>query len=93
MKVRDETVAQLKENPFTPEEKIYDHYDNILGQTLDEELEYYVTCEEYYEPVMEDYGGNFEDVSEKFCEKYGFSLVTCECEGESSDFEPDGYRW
>lgn len=88
-KVKEETAALLKENPFTSEEKIYDHYKNILGQILDEKLEYYVTCEEYYPPVMEDYDGNFEYELKRFCEKYGFSLIECKCEGSMADFEPD----
>nr|WP_302136142.1 hypothetical protein [uncultured Schaedlerella sp.] len=25
-----------------------------------------------------------------FCKKYGFDLVKCECEGDMSDFEPNG---
>ena len=92
-KVQREIATLLKENPFVSEEKIYDYYDDILGQMLDEGLEYYVTCEEYYEPVMEDYDGSFQDAAEKFCEKYGFSLVGCECDGDASDYEPDHDRY
>lgn len=31
-------------------------------------------CDDYYPPVMEDYGGNFEYAAKQFCEKYGFSI-------------------
>lgn len=88
--VRKETAGLLKKNPFLPAEKIFEHYKKILKKVLDEELEDYVTCDDYYPPVMEDYGGNFEGTVEEFCKKYGFDLVNCECEGDMSDFEPNG---
>lgn len=94
-KVKSETAGLLKKNPFVSEEKIFDHYKMILDGMMDEELEDYVTCDDYYPPVMEDYGENFEYALEQFCKKYGFDLVSCECNGDMSDFEPNDsrYRW
>lgn len=89
-KVKKETAGLLKKNPFISAEKIFEHYKKVLKSVLDEELEDYVTCEEYYPPVMEDYDGNFEYGMEEFCKKYGFDLVSCECDGDMSDFEPNG---
>lgn len=37
-----------------------EYYKKILKKILDEELKDYVTCEEYYPLVLEDYGENFE---------------------------------
>lgn len=52
-KVKSETAGLLKKNPFVPAEKIFDYYKKILDGMMDEELEEYVTCDDYYPPVME----------------------------------------
>lgn len=57
----------------------------------DEDLEDYVTCDDYYPPVMEDY--YCEDVLEKFCREQGFKLISYTCDGDMSDFEPNDDRW
>ena len=50
-------------------------------------------CEEYYPPVMEDYSGNGEYALEECCKKLGLKIISFECDGSMSDFEPDHMRW
>lgn len=83
----------LEENPFTPAEKIYDIFSKQMSDALNEDLEDYVTCEDYYPPVMEDYYMNGEDTFEKYCNKLGLRVLSFDCDGSISDFEPDHMRW
>lgn len=57
-----------------------------------EDLEYYVTCEDYYPPVMEDYYGNGECTLDECCGKLGLRVISFDCDGSMSDFEPDYMR-
>lgn len=83
----------LNDNPFTPSEKIYEYYVKKMTKALDDDLEDYVTCEDYYPPVMEDYHHNGEYALEECCGKLGLKVVSFDCNGSMSDFEPDHMRW
>ncbi len=86
------TVAGLlQNNPFTTAEDIFDFFDSKLSAQMDDDLEYYVTAEKYYPPVMEDFEG--EDYLKEHCEELGLEVLSCECDGNMSDFEPDDWRW
>ncbi|MCD8241374.1 MAG: hypothetical protein LUD73_02960 [Lachnospiraceae bacterium] len=87
--VKKEMKKQLEKNPFTTSEVIFRHFKEILQATLDKDFEYYATCEEYYPPVAEDYVINYEDLLKNFCKQYGFSILSCECDGETSDYIPE----
>ncbi len=99
IEVTDKEVAQkivkelLDNNPFTTAEKIYGYYAKKMSKALDDELEDYVTGEDYYPPVMEDYHHNGEYALEECCGKLGLKVVMFDCDGSMSDFEPDHMRW
>lgn len=99
IEVSDKNIAKktveklLKDNPFTTAEEIFDYFSRQLSDALDEDLEDYITSDSYYPPVMEDYGGNGKYVMEECCRKMGLKLLSFECDGDMSDFEPDRGRW
>lgn len=83
----------LKDNPFTPAEKICEYYAKKMTKALEDDLKNYVTCEDYYPPVMDDYHHNGEYALEECCGKLGLKVVSFDCNGSMSDFEPDHMRW
>ncbi|MDR0286130.1 MAG: hypothetical protein LBI03_00235 [Clostridiales bacterium] len=58
-----------------------------LCKLLDSDFQDYAQVEDYYPPVGEDYGYNYEYVLEGFCKKRGFEIISYECNGETSDYE------
>lgn len=99
IEVADKGVAKksvrelLRDNSFTTAEKIYEYYTQKILSALDDDLEEYVTCDEYYPPVMEDYHYNGKYALEECCNKLGLKVVTFDYDGSMSDFEPDCMRW
>lgn len=83
----------LKENPFTPAETINDFFSRQISDILDEDLEDYITSDDYYPPVMEDYNDNGECALNECCEKLGLKVVVFDCDGSMSDFESDHMGW
>ncbi len=76
----------LKKNPFMTKESIREFYENKLKEYLDSEFEEYCTCDDYYEPVVEDFELTY-DV-EHWCKENGFEVVSCEGEGRDGGYEP-----
>ena len=64
----------------------YKFYEKKLIEYLDSEFEEYCTCDDYYEPVMEDFELTY-DV-EHWCKENGFEVVSCESEGRDGGYEP-----
>lgn len=99
IKVADETIVRknveklLKSNPYTSAEKIFEHISKTFDTSLDSDLEWYVTGDNYYPPVMEDYHENCEDVFKRCCEDAGMKIISFEYEGDMSDFIPNHERW
>ena len=86
--VIDRSLAQkLEKNPFMTKESVGDHYRKQLKKHLDSEFEYYCTCEEYYQPCVEDFMVD-RDAVRTWCKENGFELVTCEGEGYDGGYEP-----
>ena len=79
----------LKENPFTPAEEIFDFFSKKILDVLAVDLEDYITCDDYYPPVMEDYYVNGEDVLNECCRKLGLKVLDFDCDGSMSDYEPN----
>ena len=80
------------DNPFLSVEAIYDIVSDRLNELLQNDMEEYAEAETYYEPYMEDYQSNGEPVVKEFCDNYGLKLLSFECDGSESGFEPDS-RW
>lgn len=86
---KEAIAKELKDNPFLKAEGIKDLFEEKLNEAVDDDFEGYVTAEEYYEPVPEDYDENFEDIVEEFCRKNGLRMNSYEGEGHSDGFDSD----
>ena len=62
----------------------------LMTYYLDDEFERYCTCEDYYQPVVEDF--EFDYYLEKWCEKNGFEIVSYEGDGHDDGYEPSFTR-
>ena len=76
----------LNKNPFMTREAITDFYENDIRNWLDEEFEKYCTCEDYYQPVVEDF--EFDYYLAEWCRKNGFEIVSYEGDGHDDGYEP-----
>ena len=80
----------LKKNPFMTKEAITDFYEHEIQDYLDDEFERYCTCEDYYQPVVEDF--EFDYYLAEWCRKNGFEIVSYEGDGHDDGYEPSFTR-
>jgi len=84
---KDEELSHaLNNNPFMSREEITEYYKQKVRDYLDDEFEEYCTCEDYYQPVVEDFEIDIR-VSE-WCDRTGFEVVSCKGDGDDGGFEP-----
>lgn len=83
-----ELAKQLKKNPYMTKEAIHDLFVKRLQDYLDHEFDYYCTCEDYYQPVVEDFGSNLEYDLPKWSKENGFEYVSFEGDGDDDGYEP-----
>lgn len=76
----------LKKNPFMTTESVYQFYERMLKEYLDSEFEEYCTCDDYYQPVVEDFELAY-DVKH-WCNENGFEVKSCEGNGDDGGYEP-----
>ena len=57
---------------------------------MDYEFEDYCTCDDYYQPVAEDF--ELEAYLKDWCDDNGFKIVSCEGDGGDGGYEPDSVR-
>ena len=88
--INEELTKGLKKNPFMKTDAIRKIYVKNLKAYLDREFEEYCTCDDYYQPVVEDF--ELESYVNDWCKKNGFKIISCEGEGDDSGFEPDSVR-
>ena len=88
--VNEDLKKQLRKNRFMKTEAIGSFYGKELGKYLDCEFEEYCTCDDYYQPVVEDF--DLEYYVKDWCKENGFKIISCEGEGNDSGFEPDSVR-
>ena len=81
-----ELQKRLKKNPFLSADEIYKFYEKELDEYLNREFEEYCTCDDYYEPVVEDF--EIDSYVEDWCKKNGFKLISCEGDGRDEGYEP-----
>ena len=81
-----ELKKRLKENPFLTEKIICQFFEKDLREYLDSEFEEYCTCDDYYQPVVEDF--ELEYRIKEWCAKNGFSIISCEGDGGDGGYEP-----
>lgn len=85
----DAKLAELiRKNPFMKKEDVRDHFEKRLRAELDYEFEEYCTEDDYYQPVVEDFGGNLEYCLEEWCKENGFEFASCEGDGDDDGYEP-----
>lgn len=90
---KQEVSNLLKENPFTPPWEIFDFFSKKMSDMLDVDLEDYITSDDYYPPVMEDYYINGEYALNESCTKSGLKVLAFDCDGDMSDYESDYMKW
>lgn len=89
----DEKLSmELKKNSFHTKEFIYNFFAYKLKQYLDHDFEEYCTADDYYPPATEDYCINIEYCLNEWCDKNGFELISCDGDGETSNYQSNSYR-
>ena len=88
--INDELQRLLKKNSFVEASEIAKLFEKNLKEYLDREFDDYCTCDDYYEPVVEDF--ELESYVKDWCKENGFKLISCEGEGRDSGYEPDSVR-
>ncbi len=83
-----ELAKMLKKNPFMTKNEIHDLFAKRLKKYLDVEFEDYCTEDDYYQPVVEDFGDNMEYDLPEWCKKNGFELVSFDGDGDDDGYEP-----
>ena len=76
----------LRKEPGHTAESICAFLEGQMAAELDLDLEDYVTEDDYYPPVMEDYDDNLKAAAESFCELFGLKMLHCTCSGDMSDY-------
>lgn len=77
----------LKKNPFMTKEAVEEHYKAKLKKYLDCEFEDYCTCDDYYQPCVEDFMVDRDAVG-AWCKENGFELKECDGDGYDDGYEP-----
>jgi hypothetical protein len=88
--VDDKLKKLLVKNPFMTKEAIHEYFEKRLKEYLDMEFEEYCTCDDYYEPVVEDFDAEY--YVEAWCKENGFDYISCEGNGYDDGYEPDFRR-
>ena len=83
-----ELLNLLTENPFSTSKAIHDMFAKRLQEFLNYRFEYYCTADDYYQPVVEDYGSNLEDDLLEWSKENGFEFVSCDGDGYDNGYEP-----
>lgn len=87
IKADEEKLAgALRDNPFITKGAIAEYYTKKISKYLDYEFEEYCTCDDYYQPVVEDF--EIDDCVKYWCKENGFELVSCEGDGYDDGYEP-----
>ncbi len=90
IKVDPGLAELLRKNPFLTKEVIAGHYSKAIADYLDMEFDEYCTCDDYYQPVVEDFF--VDDLMRTWCRENGFELIECEGSGYDGGYEPDIMR-
>lgn len=86
IKIEEELSRELSKNPFMTQETITEYYTQRIRKYLDEEFEEYCTCEDYYQPVVEDFDIDY--YVNQWCKENSFEFVSCEGSGYDGGYEP-----
>lgn len=88
----EKLTKMLEMNPFTTKETISDFFTKEICDYLDVEFEEYCTCDDYYQPVVEDF--EVDEYVKDWCKKNHFISISCEGDGYDDGYEPaPGREW
>lgn len=82
----EEFIELLNKNPFISKPEISKFFERELRKYLDYEFKYYCECDDYYQPVVEDF--EIEYNIKEWCDKNGFIFINCEGDGDDDGYEP-----
>ncbi|HAX53749.1 MAG TPA: hypothetical protein DDY59_15020 [Lachnospiraceae bacterium] len=82
----EELSCALSENPFMTQDAITECYKKRISRYLDYEFEEYCSCDDYYQPVVEDF--EIDSYVKQWCKENEFELVSCEGDGHDDGYEP-----
>lgn len=85
-KVRKDNLGLIKKNPYLTDDFLYKKYKKEMIEKVEDDFDYYCSCDDYYPPVCEDYAYNCESVLEDFCDEHGLKLIGFNGVGETSDY-------
>lgn len=91
IKPHEELAKKLSQNPFMQVTEIQEFYQKSLQDYLDSEFEEYCTCDDYYQPVAEDF--EIEYYLNEWSAKHGFELINYEGDGNDDGYEPSFSHW
>ena len=84
----EELVRLLNKNPFMAKDMIHDLFVRRLKGFLDYKFEEYCTEDDYYQPVVGDFGVDMDYALPKWCEENGLELLSFEGNGDDGGYEP-----
>ena len=87
----EELLKRLKKNPFLQMNIIDEFFSQSLTDYLDRKFEDYCTCDDYYQPVVEDFEIDY--YAKEWCAKHGFILLSCIGTGYDKGYEPKSMKW
>lgn len=83
---RKALAGMIDLDPYVSADKLTEYLESKLQENLDTDFEEFCTEDDYYPPVPEDYGDNFEEyVLKPFCERYGLECVDYSGQGDGAD--------
>lgn len=85
MKADEKLASAIRDNPFITKGAIAEFYTKKISEYLDYEFEEYCTCDDYFQPVVEDF--DIGDRVKYWCKENGFELVSCEGNGYDDGYE------
>lgn len=84
-KVEQKFEKELKKNPFLDANAILATYEKEMDDHFADDFDDYCTCDEYYEPVVEDFVGRIREI-ESMLEKYGLELIDDKYTYDETDY-------
>ena len=73
------------------EEQIGLYFEKQLKEVLDREFLEYVTEDDYYEPVVEDFEAEY--YAKEWGKKNGFELISFDGNGDTGEYDVRGRHW
>ena len=84
--VRGKLKQMLAKNPFAETAIIQAYFEKDLQAYLDGIFREYCECDDYYQPVVEDF--EIEAWTKDWCKENGFDIVSCDGDGYDNGYDP-----